>query len=93
MMLRRLAIIDADDIADIAMSTRAGRVQRDSLRAPTVFFKSGARDGHEFAVRSGCGDVTGRLEGAPSAANLKTSLMADSSLTRELLNRADTVVI
>jgi aspartate dehydrogenase len=51
------------------------------------------RNVHEFAVRSGCGDFTVRLEGRPSAANPKTSLMAGYSMARELLNRAGTVVI
>ena len=48
---------------------------------------------HEFAVRSGCGNFTMRLEGKPSAANPKTSQMAGYSVARELLNRAGTIVI
>ena len=48
---------------------------------------------HEFAVRSGCGNFTMRLEGRPSAANPKTSQMAGYSVARELLNRAGTIVI
>lgn len=48
---------------------------------------------HEFAVRSGCGDFTVKLEGRPSASNPKTSQMAGYSVARELLNRAGTIVI
>jgi aspartate dehydrogenase len=51
------------------------------------------RNVHEFAVRSACGDFTMKLEGRPSAANPKTSLMAGYSMARELLNRAGIVVI
>jgi aspartate dehydrogenase len=51
------------------------------------------RNVHEFTVCSGCGDFTVRLEGRPSAANPKTSLMAGYSMARELLNRTGTVVI
>lgn len=52
-----------------------------------------SRNVHEFAVRSGCGDFTIKLEGRPSPTNPKTSLMAGYSLARELLNRAGPVVI
>ena len=52
-----------------------------------------SRNVHEFVVRSGCGDFSVKLEGRPSAANPKTSLMAGYSVARELLNRAGTVVI
>ena len=52
-----------------------------------------SRNVHEFAVRSGCGDFTIKLEGRPSPANPKTSLMAGYSVARELLNRAGSVVI
>jgi aspartate dehydrogenase len=48
---------------------------------------------HEFAVRSGGGDFTVRLNGRPSPANPKTSLMAGYSVARELLNRANSIVI
>ncbi|HWL30550.1 MAG TPA: aspartate dehydrogenase [Xanthobacteraceae bacterium] len=51
------------------------------------------RNVHEFIVRSACGDFTMKLEGRPSPANPKTSLMAGYSMARELLNRAGTVVI
>jgi aspartate dehydrogenase len=51
------------------------------------------RNVHEFAVRSACGDFTMKLEGRPSAANPKTSMMAGYSMARELLNRAGIVVI
>lgn len=51
------------------------------------------RNVHEFSVRSACGDFTIRLEGFPSPANPKTSLMAGYSVARELLNRAGTIVI
>jgi aspartate dehydrogenase len=52
-----------------------------------------SRNVHEFSVQSGCGDFTIMLQGRPSAANPKTSLMAGYSVARELLNRAGTVVI
>jgi aspartate dehydrogenase len=52
-----------------------------------------SRNVHEFSVRSTCGDFTMRLEGFPSADNPKTSLIAGYSVARELLNRADTIVI
>jgi aspartate dehydrogenase len=52
-----------------------------------------SRNVHEFVVRSACGDFSVRLEGRPSAANPKTSLMAGYSVARELLNRAGAVVI
>lgn len=48
---------------------------------------------HEFAVRAACGDFTIRLEGRPSPANPKTSLLAGYSVARELLNRISPVVI
>ena len=51
------------------------------------------RNVHEFSVRSACGDFTMRLEGFPSPANPKTSLLAGYSVARELLNRADAIVI
>jgi aspartate dehydrogenase len=51
------------------------------------------RNVHEFSVRSACGDFTMRLEGFPSPANPKTSLLAGYSVARELLNRADSIVI
>jgi aspartate dehydrogenase len=52
-----------------------------------------SRNLHEFVVRSACGDFSVKLEGRPSAANPKTSLMAGYSVARELINRAGTVVI
>lgn len=51
------------------------------------------RNVHEFSVRSACGDFTMRLEGFPSPANPKTSLLAGYSVARELLNRAETIVV
>ncbi len=52
-----------------------------------------ARNVHEFAVTSRCSDFTMRLEGRPSAANPKTSLLAGYSVARELVNRAGAIVI
>ena len=52
-----------------------------------------SRNVHEFVVRSACGDFSVKLEGRPSAANPKTSLMAGYSVARELINRAGAVVI
>jgi aspartate dehydrogenase len=52
-----------------------------------------SRNVHEFVVRSACGDFSVKLEGRPSVANPKTSLMAGYSVARELLNRAGAVVI
>jgi aspartate dehydrogenase len=52
-----------------------------------------SRNVHEFVVRSACGDFSVKLEGRPSAANPKTSLMAGYSVARELINRAGSVVI
>ena len=51
------------------------------------------RNVHEFAVTSACSNFTVRLEGRPSAANPKTSLMAGYSVARELVNRTGTTVI
>jgi aspartate dehydrogenase len=51
------------------------------------------RNVHEVAVRAGCGDFTVRLEGRPSPANPKTSLMAGYSVARDLINRAGPMVI
>ena len=41
----------------------------------------------------GCGDFSVRLEGRPSPANPKTSLMAGYSVARELLNRTSSIAI
>ena len=51
------------------------------------------RNVHEFAVRSGCGDFSVRLEGRPSASNPKTSQLAGYSMARELINRVGAVAI
>lgn len=48
---------------------------------------------HEFAARSACGEFTMQLNGRPSLANPKTSLMAGLSIAREIINRTGTVVI
>jgi aspartate dehydrogenase len=52
-----------------------------------------SRNVHEFSVRARCGDFTMSLQGNPSSANPKTSLMAGYSVARELINRAGTIFI
>ncbi|MCL2428691.1 MAG: aspartate dehydrogenase, partial [Alphaproteobacteria bacterium] len=51
------------------------------------------RNVHEFSVRSACSDFTVTMQGRPSPANPKTSLMAGYCVARELLNRSGAIVI
>lgn len=52
-----------------------------------------ARNAHEVAVTSLCGDFTVKLEGQPSPSNPRTSMLAGYSVARELLNRVSRFVI
>jgi aspartate dehydrogenase len=79
--------------ANVAATLALAGIGLDNTQVRLVADPGIARNLHEFAVRSGCGDFTVRLEGRPSPANPKTSLLAGFSVARELINRAGPVVI
>jgi len=79
--------------ANVAATLALAGVGLDRTQVRLVADPAVCRNVHEFAVRSGCGDFTVRLDGRPSPANPKTSLMAGYSVARELLNRAGAIVI
>ncbi|MFA6265572.1 MAG: aspartate dehydrogenase [Pseudolabrys sp.] len=79
--------------ANVAATLALAGVGFEATQVRLVADPGVTRNVHEFAVRSGCGDFTVKLEGRPSAANPKTSQMAGYSVARELLNRAGAVVI
>lgn len=89
----RKAASDYPFNANVAATLALAGIGLDETQVRLVADPSIARNVHEFAVRSACGDFSVKLEGRPSPANPKTSLLAGYSVARELLNRAGTVVI
>lgn len=89
----RTAAQDYPFNANVAATLALAGIGFEKTQVRLIADPSIATNVHEFAVRSGCGDFTMRLEGRPSAANPKTSQMAGYSVARELLNRAGTIVI
>jgi aspartate dehydrogenase len=79
--------------ANVAATLGLAGIGFEATRVRLVADPGVSRNVHEFAVRSGCGDFSIKLEGRPSPDNPKTSLMAGYSVARELLNRVGTVVI
>ena len=79
--------------ANVAATLGLAGIGFDQTQVRLIADPGVSRNVHEFTVRSGCGDFTMKLEGRPSAANPKTSLMAGYSVARELLNRSGTIVI
>jgi aspartate dehydrogenase len=79
--------------ANVAATLAIAGIGLDNTQVRLVADPAISRNVHEFAVRSACGDFTVKLEGRPSSANPKTSLMAGYSVARELINRSSAVVI
>ncbi len=79
--------------ANVAAALALAGIGFDKTQVRLVADPGIERNVHEFAVTSTCSDFTVRLEGRPSAANPKTSLMAGYSVARELVNRTGTTVI
>lgn len=89
----RKAAADYPFNANVAATLALAGIGLDATQVRLVADPGIARNVHEFAVRSACGDFTIKLEGRPSPANPKTSLMAGYSVARELINRASPMVI
>ena len=79
--------------ANVAATLAIAGIGLDATKVRLVADPNVTRNVHEFAVRSGCGDFSVRLEGRPSAANPKTSQLAGYSMARELINRVSAVAI
>jgi aspartate dehydrogenase len=79
--------------ANVAATLALAGIGFEQTRVRLVADPDVSRNVHEFVVRSACGDFSVKLEGRPSAANPKTSLMAGYSVARELLSRTGAVVI
>ena len=79
--------------ANVAATLAIAGIGLDNTRVRLVADPGITRNVHEFTVSSACGDFTMKLEGRPSPANPKTSLMAGYSVARELINRASPMVI
>jgi aspartate dehydrogenase len=79
--------------ANVAATLALAGLGLDATQVRLIADPGVTRNVHEVAVRSGCGDFTVRLEGRPSPANPKTSLMAGYSVARDLINRAGPMVI
>jgi len=79
--------------ANVAATLAIAGIGLDNTQVRLVADPSISRNVHEFTVSSACGDFTMKLEGRPSPANPKTSLMAGYSVARELINRASPMVI
>lgn len=79
--------------ANVAATLALAGIGFEKTRVVLIADPSLSQNVHEFAVSAACGDFTVQLEGRPSAANPKTSLMAGFSIARELLNRAAVLVI
>ena len=89
----RKAASDYPFNANVAATLAIAGIGLDDTQVRLVADPSISRNVHEFAVSSACGDFTMKLEGRPSPANPKTSLMAGYSVARELINRASPMVI
>ena len=79
--------------ANVAATLAIAGIGLDATKVRLVADPGVTRNVHEFAVRSGCGDFTVRLEGRPSASNPKTSQLAGYSMARELINRVSAIAI
>ena len=79
--------------ANVAAALALAGIGLDATKVRLVADPGIKRNVHEFAVSAGCGDFSVRLEGRPSPANPKTSLMAGYSVARELLNRIGHIAI
>ncbi len=79
--------------ANVAATLAIAGIGLDATKVRLVADPGVTRNVHEFAVRSGCGDFSVRLEGRPSASNPKTSQLAGYSMARELINRVGAVAI
>jgi aspartate dehydrogenase len=79
--------------ANVAATLALAGLGLDATQVRLIADPGVTRNVHEVAVRAGCGDFTVRLEGRPSPANPKTSLMAGYSVARDLINRAGPMVI
>jgi aspartate dehydrogenase len=79
--------------ANVAAALALAGIGFDATKVRLVADPAIKRNVHEFAVSAGCGDFSVRLEGRPSPANPKTSLMAGYSVARELLNRTGSIAI
>jgi aspartate dehydrogenase len=79
--------------ANVAAALALAGIGLDATKVRLVADPAIKRNVHEFAVSAGCGDFSVRLEGRPSPANPKTSLMAGYSVARELLNRTGPITI
>ena len=89
----RTAASDYPFNANVAATLALAGLGLDATQVRLIADPDITRNVHEVAVRSRCGDFTVRLEGRPSPANPKTSLMAGYSVARDLLNRAGPMVI
>ena len=89
----REAARDYPQNANVAATVALAGAGFDRTRVRLVADPSITRNVHEVQVRSGCADFTIRLEGRPSPVNPKTSLTAGYSMAREILNRANPVII
>ena len=79
--------------ANVAATIALAGLGLDRTQVRLVADPNATRNVHEFSVSSGCSDFTMALQGRPSPANPKTSLMAGYSVARELLNRASVIAI
>lgn len=79
--------------ANVAAALALAGIGLDATKVRLVADPAIKRNVHEFAVSAGCGDFSVQLEGRPSPANPKTSLMAGYSVARELLNRTGPIAI
>jgi aspartate dehydrogenase len=79
--------------ANVAAALALAGIGLDATKVRLVADPAIKRNVHEFAVSAGCGDFSVRLEGRPSPANPKTSLMAGYSVARALLNRTGPIAI
>ena len=89
----RKAAADYPFNANVAAALALAGIGLDATKVRLVADPAITRNVHEFVVSAGCGDFSIRLEGRPSPANPKTSLMAGYSVARELLNRTGHIAI